>query len=267
MTFEQSYQNYLKARLEETLPGRHFTVSRDLQFEVLERDPEGIAAVIKSGNAAKSSVPGYDLNTWPLLVSFTLPANDLQELFEALGRIESEDNAEQLELSAGETDYAFRQVFTTPYALGSPFDLGTRERTIKAVNAAWMITVTYSANAVIEPQTFALTVDGTDYAFDCLYSYDMTVTQNHDAHQEYDSDLMKYDALSRVIAYNFTLYKKRNSSLQALLDADFEGESALLGKALGLKIDNSQTPLSISGYTCSYTYENHVGAYRLTLTR
>lgn len=284
--FEKEFGRHLKEMLANEMKVRlkkdyvEIALSTNNQYRPLENDREAISVVIKTGSASKSHVPGYDLNTLPLTVSFIIWEPHLNALLEALTAISDRDNATFGELIIDDCTTKYKVVFNTPYVAGSPQSLrsangslnGNMPATIKAVSVVWFLNITYSNNAIIEPPQFKLRVGFTDYEMDYIISYSTAVNPVYDGNLVSGLKYIRQDVLSISKTYVFTLCRTESgvSALQDLLMKEFEDEEQVVKSPLLylVQVSNGKTKvIDISSILINYGFDSNGAVIMLTLGR
>ncbi len=279
--FEDIFGAHLKEVLEVELKERlnkdtvEIYMSQNNQYRPLENDSEAISVVVKTGNASKSHVPGYDLNTLPLIITFTVWELRVKVLLEALTAISNRENASFGDIDVNGETTKYKVIFNTPYAGGPAQSLRSvvqgRQATIKAVNVIWLLNITYSTNALLSPPKYKLKVDDKVYDIDFWTNFSASNTPAYDGNLISGARFVKQDMLSMNMNYAFILYKVADgvSALQDLFMADLEDGLTLSQAVLTLiKVTaEGEKLIPISTYNVNYQFESTGAVLTLTLGR
>lgn len=266
MKFEEKLKNYLVAKLEKIIEEKKldFKIKASLnkQYDILFDDLNEISLIMKTGNALKTIVPLYDLTTVPITINITCLANNSEVVLSLL----SDLCEEQSKLVSPNLDgYNYRAVYSTPFIVGSPFDIRTKKSTEQAVNIMMLINISYGINALVEIPDIKLVHYQEEIPIEFILRYSMSYTPVYSGYQLEGKSKLDYEKISNNNTYVFTLYKVQEgvSSLQDLLMNEIKGKAYLSDKNLELKIGNDYIP--IGQHNVALQYENAISSIVLTL--
>lgn len=280
--FEKKFGQHLKELLFEELNKKleteyvEITLSSNNLYRPLEKDADEIAMIVRTGNASQSHVQGYDLNTLPFTVSFTVNEKHVTALLEALTAISLNENGKSGEMDIDGVSSKYKVIYNTPYMTGGPYDIrscaNNRPTTVKAVNIIWFMTITYSSNAIIELPKFELGIGSVVYEIDFLINYSAVMNPVYDGNLISGGKYMKQDAIALNKSFVFTILKASPnvSELQDLLMSDLETSAdSLANSELSLRktVEGNTTNIPISTINVSYSFEGNAGVIILTLGR
>lgn len=262
MTFERNYKEILRAQLE-AVTNRKVYVSNDIHYQPLDDDPEAIVMVINTGGTSRSSVDGFDMNTLPISINFICQANYLQEIFGILNQIAKENNAKYYQTEIDGTTYYYQVIYSDAFQIGGAYKVHLERRTVNCITGNWLLNITYSENAIIEPSTFKLKIGSTEYDVKFINHYDMSaIPVTEPTHYIGEEDQYE-ELLDTKIAYSFVLLRVKSDSLQTKLRKHLTKETNLNKEALQLKIDG--VTIDINNLSVTEIYENKTAVYNLVL--
>lgn len=256
MKFEKLMLEYLAKKLEEK--GYKVRAAIDKQFDILMKDPEEVSFVIKTGNAVKSLILGYDLTQIPLNINITCLANNSEALLGVLAEMSEDDNTKL-------GDYSYRAVYSTPFITGNAFDIRTKESTEKVVNIIWLINVTYGANSLLDLPNIKLIANDKEYAIMYVLRYSMASAPVYNSYQLQDDRRLTRDKITENNTYSFTIYcvKSGVSELQDMLMNEILAKEYIDDTTLKLKVN--EDIIEISQHEVSLQYENAISVISLNL--
>ncbi len=264
MTFEQNYKEILRTQLE-AVTNRKVYVSNDIHYQPLNDDPEAIVMVINTGGTSRSAVDGFDMNTLPISINFICQANYLQEIFGILNQIAKENNAKYYQTEIDGTTYFYQVIYSDAFQIGGAYKVHLERRTVNCITGNWLLNITYSENAIIEPSICKLKVGSTEYDIKYINRYDMSATPVTESVQYIDEDGQEELFIDTVLSYSFVLLKVNNDALQTELRKQIAGKIDLNQSVLTLKIDGDE--ISIKKLVVTEIYENKASVYNLVLTK
>lgn len=262
MTFERHYKNILKLQLE-SVTNRRVYVSNDLHYQPLENDPDGVVLVINTGGTSRSSIAGFDMNTIPLSINFICQANYLQEIFGILNEIARENNARYYETEIDGMTFYYQVIYSDATQIGGAYKAHVKGGTHNFVTGNWILNITYSENAIIEPSTFKLKIGSTEYDVKFINRYDMSAIPVTEPIHYIGEEGPYEELLDTKIAYSFVLLKVKSDSLQTKLRQHLTKATNLNKEALQLKIDGET--IDINNLSVTEIYENKTAVYNLVL--
>lgn len=257
MIFEKLMLEYLSNKL--TNKGYKVKASLDKQFDILFNEPEEISFVVKTGNAVKSLIIGYDLTQLPLTFNITCLANNSEKLLNDLAEMCEDENT-----TLG--DYKYRAIYSTPFITGNAFDIRTKESTEKVVNIIWLVNVTFGANSLLELPSLKLVLNTSEeYDINYVLRYSMASAPVYNTYQLQGQNRMDSDVIANSNTYSFTLYcvTEGLSELQDMLIKEIKAIKYIDDKFLELKVGNTYIP--IKQHNVSLQYENAISVIVLTL--
>ena len=256
MKFEKLMLEYLSNKLQEK--GYKVRAAIDKQFDVLFNNSEEISFVIKTGNAVKSLIIGYDLTQIPLNINITCLANESENLLNALAEI-SEDSNTRL------GDYTYRATYSTPFISGNAIDIRTKNATEKIVNIVWLISVTYGANSLLELPTLKLILGEKEYLLNYVLRYSMASSPVYNSYQLEGQSRLDHDKIAESNTYSFTFYcvNEGMSELQDLLMKEIKAKEFIDDTILQLQVGNDF--ISIKQHNIALQYENAISVIVLNL--
>lgn len=264
MTFEKAYKAILKTQLENAT-NRNVYISNDLHYKPLDNDPDGIVMVINTGGGTKSSINGYDMNTVPMSINFICQANYLQEIFGILASISKEHNAKYYQTTIDGVNYNYKIVYSDAMQLGGVYKEHLKAGTYNLITGNWLLTATYSHNAIIEPSVFKLTIGSTEYDINYIVRYEMSSQDVTEPVQYLGETYQEHLPITRTLVYSFVLLKVQSDAFQTLLRELMDGTDDLNATVKTLKIDNQEIP--ITKLTATEIFENNASVVNLVLTR
>lgn len=282
--FEDKFGAHLKEALSEELKTRlnkdtvEIYMSQNNQYRTLENDSEAVSVIIKTGNATKSHVTGYDLNSLPLIVTFTIKERYAQTLLEALTAISDRDNSSFGDIDVDGAITNYKVIYNTPYVSGSAQTIRSvvdgMPATIRAVSIIWLLNVTYSTNALISPPKYILKIktdeSSDEYSIEYWINFSASIAPSYDVNMISGKRFSTQDFLSLSVNYAFVLYKVTDgtSSLQDLLMRDLD-EGVLINCDLSLikVVGGTRKEIPISTYNVNYQFESFGAVLTLSLGR
>lgn len=279
-TFEQLYKDKFKTQLENILTDRNIYVSNDTKYKPLETDATGVVAVIKTGPGTRSSIAGYDLTTLTFNVNLVTQANALQTVLGSLNNLIANYNGVWdsvtipiFDAATGvttDTTFTYKPIFTTPFQLGSVFDLKISNETMKAVTILMSITTAYSSNAAAVPETYKLEIDGDMYDLNYV-RVETNVNPTYDSFPTDGTSDLEKRLVTHVTTFNFTILKSKYGldALHDLLhDECFKRSIYMLStKTMKLYRGTAGLVVDIQTYIISEVSENGSTIINLTLAR
>lgn len=275
-TFESQYKEKLKTQLAQFIPDKPITVSNDISYETLEYDSNALVAIIRTGAGLTSGKSEYDLITVTFNISLITASNDLQKVLGALTSLiwnyqGKWDNVSikiynVASQSLEDKTYIFKPVFTTPVVIGGEQEVKIEEETLEVSTVIMAVTVGYSSNADMVPDSFNLEIDGTKYPINAI-RYDYSSVPAYDVCLPENASFTKYTFLNDVISFNFTMLKSLPGvdSLQDILAGEFFGADRLSGKTL--RLWRGDVVANIQTYQLTEVFENGSKVINLTLNR
>lgn len=256
MKFEKLMLEYLTEKLKNK--GYKVRAALDKQFDILFKDPEELSLVMKTGNAIKSLILGYDLTQIPLNIIITCLANDSEKVLGDLAEL-SEDSNTKLE------EYSYRATYSTPFITGNAFDIRTKESTEKVVNIIWLINVSYGANSLLELPTLKLKTPTKEYGLEYVLRYSMASSPVYNSFQLEGKQRMDYLKMAESNTYSFTFYcvNEGVSELQDMLMKEIKAIEYIDDEFLTLQVGNDDIP--IKQHNIALQYENAISVIVLNL--
>jgi len=271
MTFEQYFKNWIKDKIK-TATGMDLAAVNDSGYkidEALKSDSNSgkLFVIVKGGNASKSNVPNYDLNTLQILVSVICYENDKNDIISDLQEMSETENALLNTATINGNTVKFKAILNTPFLSGTTFDMRKNADIAKGVLIQQMINVNYGQNAYIAPHAFQLIVGSTTYDINYISHYERAVNAVTDTFQKQGNTIQGVSRMATVNTVSLTIFKVGSDTFQnTILDTELNFAGSLLGATIQLKIDGGSA-VTISEYSVSETYENNTAAYLLTLKR
>jgi hypothetical protein len=275
-TFESQYKEKLKTQLAQFIPDKAITVSNDISYEPLEYDSNALVAIIRTGAGLTSGKSEYDLITVTFNISLITASNDLQKVLGALTSLiwnyqGKWDNVSikiynVASQSLEDKTYIFKPVFTTPVVIGGEQEVKIEGETLEVSNVIMSVTVGYSSNADMVPDSFDLEIDGTKYPINAI-RYDHSSVPAYDVCLPESAEFVKHTFLNNVISFNFTMLKSLPGvdSLQDILSGEFFGANRLSGKTL--RLWRGDVVANIQTYQLTEVFENGSKIINLVLSR
>ncbi len=275
VTFEKAYKDVFKNQLIQ-FTDKTITVSNDINYKPLEKDPDALVVIIKTGPGTKRNSATNDLTSVTFNINFIVNANDIQKILGALNSLIWNYNAVWSTVDIPVYDIATKELntktftyyptFTTPFLLGSVYDLKTANETIKAATLMMSATISYSSNASTEPEIYKLWINDTEYIlnFERIESVSAPAYEYNPINTE---PFLQPIFLNNVITFNFVILKAKGGidALHDLLHEEYFSNNLLSGNTL--KLTQGATTINIKTYTLSEVYENGITVINLTLTR
>ena len=263
MTFEKAYKAILKTQLENAT-NRNVYISNDLHYKPLDNDPDGIVMVINTGGGTKSSINGYDMNTVPMSINFICQANYLQEIFGILANISKEHNAKYYQTTIDNIVYNYKIVYSDAMQLGGVYKEHLKVGTFNLITGNWLLTATYSHNAIIEPSVFKLTIGSTEYDINYIVRYEMSSQDVTNPVQYLGDTYQEHLPITKTLVYSFVLLKVQTDEFQTLLRGELTGSGNINSSTNKLTIDNVEIP--IAKISVTEIFENNASVFNLVLT-
>lgn len=262
MKFEKLYMTYLAEKLR--AKGLKIIESLDKQYDILFNDINEVSFIMKTGDAVKTLVPNYDLNTIPITINFTCLANSSEHVLTVLSNL-CEEEAKLINPSLDGISY--RAVFSTPSIIGSPFDIQTKNSTKQIVNIVMLINITYSTNALITLPNLKLEILNKTYDINYIVNYSMAYNPVYNGYQKENNNRMTYTKIADVNTYVITVYKVLNDELQKLLMEELlpnaNEEDTTFINDITLLVDGKDIP--IRQHNVALNYENAISSLVITL--
>ena len=256
MKFEKLMLEYLTNKLKNK--GYEVRAAIDKQFDILFKNPDEISFVVKTGNAVKSLILGYDLTQLPLNINITCLANESERLLNDLAELSEDDNTKL-------GNYSYRAIYSTPFITGNAFDIRTKTSTEKVVNIIWLINVTYGANSLLELPNLKLKIGEKIYFLEYVLRYSMTSAPVYNSYQLQGDSRLSRDKVAENNTYSFQFYCVNSglSELQDVLMKEIKAIEYIDDETLELLYDNDV--INITQHVISLQYENAISVIALNL--
>lgn len=275
-TFEQKYKEKFKSQLEQFLSDKPITVSNDISYEPLENDANALVAIIRTGAGLTSGRSGFDLINVTFNITLITASNDLQKVLGALTSLvwNYQGNWDSVELpiynvktkNLEDRTYIFKPVFTTPVVIGGEQEVKVEGETLEVSSVVMSVTVGYSSNADLQPESFELEIDGEKYAIKPI-RYDIASICSATPAAVEGERFARQDITNDVVTFNFTLLKTLPGidPLVDILANDFFADEGLSSK--NLKLHKGEVCVDIQTYQITEVYENGSKIINLVLSR
>ena len=256
MKFEKLMLEYLTNKLKNK--GYEVRAAIDKQFDILFKNPDEISFVVKTGNAVKSLILGYDLTQLPLNINITCLANESERLLNDLAELSEDDNTKL-------GNYSYRAIYSTPFITGNAFDIRTKTSTEKVVNIIWLINVTYGANSLLELPNLRLKIGEKIYFLEYVLRFSMASAPVYNSYQLQGDSRLSRDKVAENNTYSFQFYCVNSgvSELQDVLMKEIKAIEYIDDEALELLYDNDV--INITQHEISLQYENAISVIVLNL--
>lgn len=256
MKFEKLMLEYLTNKLKNK--GYEVRAAIDKQFDILFKNPDEISFVVKTGNAVKSLILGYDLTQLPLNINITCLANESERLLNDLAELSEDDNTKL-------GNYSYRAIYSTPFITGNAFDIRTKTSTEKVVNIIWLINVTYGANSLLELPNLRLKIGEKIYFLEYVLRFSMASAPVYNSYQLQGDSRLSRDKVAENNTYSFQFYCVNSgvSELQDVLMNEIKAIEYIDDEALELLYDNDV--INITQHEISLQYENAISVIVLNL--
>ncbi len=282
-TFESVFADLLQNELEERLKietldedenvveteETNVIISNDVQWHPLNDDANSVGIVLRGGNETKSEVLDYDLNTLMLTATIFVKSNNIQRIISACNEIAAADNAVLKTLTVNGIEYNYKGIYSTPYVVGSPYELRTKSGTIKAINAIWAINISYSTKGIIEQPNAKLIINDTEYSVNYIARYEGASTLNSEPYQAEERKTLYYSPRSHTYTYHFVLQCVKNglNTLQDKLERVIMGIDTVSSVSLKYYIGTSAATIPMQTWTISKVWEGGSAAIDIILSR
>ena len=251
-------------------------VSNDISYEPLENDANALVAIIRTGAGLTSGRSGFDLINVTFNITLITASNDLQKVLGALTSLvwNYQGNWDSVELpiynvktkNLEDRTYIFKPVFTTPVVIGGEQEVRTANETLEVSSVVMSVTVGYSSNADLQPESFELEIDGEKYAIKPI-RYDIASICSATPAAVEGERFARQDITNDVVTFNFTLLKTLPGidPLVDILANDFFADEGLSSK--NLKLHKGEVCVDIQTYQITEVYENGSKIINLVLSR
>ncbi len=275
-TFEQKYKEKFKIQLAQFLIDKPITVSNDISYEPLENDANSLVAIIRTGAGLTSGRSGFDLINVTFNITLITASNDLQKVLGALTSLiwNYQGNWDSVELpiynvtneEVENRTYIFKPVFTTPIVLGGEQEVKTANETLEVSSIVMAVTVGYSSNADMVPDSFELEIDGEKYSINAI-RYDMSSVPVSDISPPIGERFAKSNITNDTITFNFSLLKTLPGvdPLIDVLTAEFFADVGLSNKKL--RLYRGPDVVDIQTFQLTEVFENGSKIINLVLSR
>lgn len=275
-TFEQKYKEKFKSQLAQFLIDKPITVSNDISYEPLENDANSLVAIIRTGAGLTSGRSGFDLINVTFNITLITASNDLQKVLGALTSLiwNYQGNWDSVELpiynvTKNESEnktYIFKPVFTTPVVIGGEQEVKTASETLEVSSIVMAVTVGYSSNADMVPDSFELEIDEDKYPIYAI-RYDMSSVPISNPSLIFGERFAEANITNDTITFNFSLLKTLPGvdPLVDILSAEFFGDEGLSSKTL--KLHRGDEVVDIQTYQLTEVFENSSKIINLVLSR
>jgi len=279
-TFEQKYKEKFKIQLAQFLAqfliDKPITVSNDISYEPLENDPNSLVAIIRTGAGLTSGRSGFDLINVTFNITLITASNDLQKVLGALTSLiwNYQGNWDSVELpiynvtneEVENRTYIFKPVFTTPIVLGGEQEVKTANETLEVSSIVMAVTVGYSSNADMVPDSFELEIDGEKYSINAI-RYDMSSVPVSNPSLIFGERFAKSNITNDTITFNFSLLKTLPGvdPLVDILTEEFFNAEGLSSKVL--KLYRGEEVVDIQTFQLTEVFENGSKIINLVLSR
>lgn len=275
-TFEQKYKEKFKIQLAQFLIDKPITVSNDISYEPLENDANSLVAIIRTGAGLTSGRSGFDLINVTFNITLITASNDLQKVLGALTSLiwNYQGNWDSVELpiynvtneEVENRTYIFKPVFTTPIVLGGEQEVKTANETLEVSSIVMAVTVGYSSNADMVPDSFELEIDGEKYSINAI-RYDMSSVPISNPSLIFGERFAKSNITNDTITFNFSLLKTLPGvdPLVDILTEEFFNAEGLSSKVL--KLYRGEEVVDIQTFQLTEVFENGSKIINLVLSR
>jgi len=276
-TFEQVYKEKLKEQINKFID-KPVILSNDINTKPLEDNPNELAVIIRTGPGVKSSLSKYDLTTVTFYIDIITVANDVQMVLGAINNLillhnASWDNVtipiyDPNEKTTTDTRFSYKPIFSTPFIPGQQFNLRTKSATITAIAITMSVTVGYASNAAVEPSTFKLKINGTEYNLK-YERYEITNNPVYEPAAQIGERVLTQRFINNIVTYNFTLLKSAANvdNLHDILSADAMANVDEMLTTKKLQLSLGTKTVDINTYSISEIYQDGATVIVLTLTR
>jgi len=275
-TFEQKYKEKFREQLAQFVNDKPIIVSNDISYEPLENDANALVAIIRTGAGLTSGRSDYDLINLTFNITLITASNDLQKILGALASLiwNYQGNWDSVELpiynvqtkNLEDRTYIFKPVFTTPVVVGGEQEVKVEGETLEVSSVVMSVTVGYSSNADLQPESFELEIDGEKYAIKPI-RYDIASICSATPAVVEGERFARQDITNDVVTFNFTLLKTLPGidPLVDILANDFFADEGLSSK--NLKLHKDEVCVDIQTYQITEVYENGSKIINLVLSR
>lgn len=279
-TFEQAFKNEFKETFQAMLSSisdKKILVSNDITVKPLENDPDRIVAVLQSGKGRKQEVKGFDLTTYPLVLTIIVDMNFLQDLLAILNNYIALNNGivkqltyQKNESETGSFDYIIR--FDTPNQIGSPVDLKVKNRNVKVAMVMLAGEIKYTTTADISLPGYWLKITKSDTTTleakvegDGVINQDSATVPEYELFYTYDlaNPLAIPICLSTAITFQITQLKA--NEMHQLLERVADGQETIT--KVEYKTLNPLDTYKEYRYQITHSYSDGIKVFDLTLTR
>jgi hypothetical protein len=262
------YKNYLKTELPAYITGSTLYISNDISFKPLEKDADGVVAIINGGVGSRAMVDGGDYITLNFAINFICDSNKAQTIIANLQSFMNVENAKYGTLSI----YDYRATFSNPYIVGDLFEIMSKNEdnktiSLKCVNIALNVSLQYSSTVYFKPDTWKITIASTEYTILGIDSYDFASVPTYEPAQINGSTVITQHKAADVRTFHFKLMALKSNALHTLLMGEYTSATSISSNAILKLKRNSETAVDIQTINVTETWNQGVKYIDLTLGR